>query len=70
MLEQGLKDQVRSLFEGLQSEYIFRAEVDAHCRTDVSVVPFKQIVVAIGEGSKAALSAFEDQLKDKLRQVS
>ncbi|MDP4272632.1 MAG: FAD-dependent oxidoreductase, partial [Bacteroidota bacterium] len=51
-------------------------EVDAHCRTnipgvyaagDVSVVPFKQIVIAMGEGSKAALSAFEDRLKDKLR---
>lgn len=51
-------------------------EVDAHCRTnipgvyaagDVSVVPFKQIVIAMGEGSKAALSAFEDKIKDKLR---
>ncbi len=46
--------------------------VDAHCRTsipgiyaagDVSVVPYKQIVIAMGEGSKAALSAFEDQIK-------
>ncbi len=49
--------------------------IDAHCRTnvpgvyaagDVSVVPFKQIVIAMGEGSKAALTAFEDKLKDKL----
>lgn len=47
-------------------------EVDAHCRTsvpgvyaagDVSVVPFKQIVIAMGEGAKAALSAFEDHIK-------
>ena len=47
-------------------------EVDASCRTsvpgiygagDVTVVPYKQIVVAMGEGSKAALSAFEDQIK-------
>ena len=47
-------------------------EIDAHCRTkkagiyaagDVSVVPYKQIVIAMGEGSKAALSAFEDQIK-------
>ena len=46
--------------------------VDAHCRTskpgiyaagDVSIVPYKQIVIAMGEGSKAALSAFEDQIK-------
>lgn len=49
--------------------------IDSNCRTnvpgvyaagDVSVVPFKQIVIAMGEGSKAALSAFEDKLKDKL----
>lgn len=49
--------------------------VDAHCRTnkagiyaagDVSVVPYKQIVIAMGEGSKAALSAFEDKIKGKL----
>jgi alkyl hydroperoxide reductase subunit F len=47
-------------------------EVDAHCRTnvpgvyaagDVTTVPFKQIVIAMGEGSKAALSAFEDNMK-------
>lgn len=43
--------------------------VDAGCRTnrpriyaagDVTTVPFKQIVVAMGEGAKAGLSAFED----------
>lgn len=47
-------------------------EVDAHCRTnipgiyaagDVTTVPYKQIVVAMGEGSKATLSAFEDDMK-------
>lgn len=46
--------------------------VDSHCRTnvagvyaagDVTTVPFKQIVVALGEGAKAALSAFEDSLR-------
>lgn len=50
--------------------------VDAHCRTDVAgiyaagdvtTVPFKQIVVAMGEGAKAALSAFEDRITDRLR---
>ncbi len=50
--------------------------VDAHCRTnvpgiyaagDVSVVPFKQIVIAMGEGAKAALTAFEDRIKGKLK---
>lgn len=49
--------------------------VDAGCRTnvpgvyaagDVTVVPFKQIVVAMGEGAKAALSAFEDRIRGKL----
>ena len=44
-------------------------EVDATCRTsqkgvyaagDVTTVPYKQIVVAKGEGAKAALSSFED----------
>lgn len=46
--------------------------IDAHCRTnipgiyaagDVTQVPFKQIVIAMGEGSKAALSSFEDSIK-------
>lgn len=50
-------------------------EVDAHCRTnipgvyaagDVTTVPFKQIIIAMGEGAKAALSAFEDKIKDQL----
>jgi NADH-dependent peroxiredoxin subunit F len=29
---------------------------------DVTTVPFKQIVIAMGEGAKAALSAFEDRI--------
>ena len=50
-------------------------EIDAHCRTsvpgiyaagDVTNVPYKQIVIAMGEGSKAALSAFEDRIKNRL----
>lgn len=45
--------------------------VDAKCRTnvkgiyaagDVTTVPYKQIVIAVGEGAKAGLSAFEDQM--------
>jgi alkyl hydroperoxide reductase subunit F len=47
-------------------------EVDAHGRTsvpgvfaagDVTTVPFKQIVIAAGEGSKAALSAFDHLIR-------
>jgi alkyl hydroperoxide reductase subunit F len=30
---------------------------------DVTTVPFKQIVVAIGDGAKAALTAFEDRMR-------
>ena len=49
--------------------------IDAHCRTnvpgiyaagDVSIVPYKQIVIAMGEGAKAALSAFDDTIKGQL----
>ncbi|CAK7065615.1 MAG: NADH dehydrogenase [Parabacteroides sp.] len=46
--------------------------IDAHCRTsvpgiyaagDVSTVPYKQIIIAMGEGAKAALSAFDDRVR-------
>lgn len=49
--------------------------IDAHCRTnvpgiyaagDVSTVPYKQIIIAMGEGAKAALSAFEDRMRGLL----
>ncbi|MCB0342252.1 MAG: alkyl hydroperoxide reductase subunit F [Pseudobdellovibrionaceae bacterium] len=45
--------------------------VDEKCRTnvegvyaagDVTTVPYKQIVISMGEGAKAALAAFEDQM--------
>ncbi len=47
-------------------------KTDGACRTslpgvyaagDVSDVPYKQIIIAMGEGAKAALSAFEDMVK-------
>lgn len=47
-------------------------QIDASCRTsvkgvyaagDASNVPFKQIVIAMGEGAKAALSAFDDRVR-------
>ncbi|MGA2447410.1 MAG: alkyl hydroperoxide reductase subunit F [Polyangiaceae bacterium] len=46
--------------------------IDERCRTnargiyaagDVTTVPFKQIVIAMGEGAKAALAAFEDRMR-------
>ncbi|MDR1200152.1 MAG: alkyl hydroperoxide reductase subunit F [Tannerellaceae bacterium] len=50
-------------------------EVDTHCRTnipgiyaagDVATTPYKQIIIAMGEGAKAALSAFEDRIRGVL----
>jgi len=47
-------------------------EVDMHCRTnvpgiyaagDVSTVPYKQIIISMGEGAKAALAAFDDRIR-------
>jgi len=46
--------------------------IDEKCRTsqpgiyaagDVSTVPFKQIIISMGEGAKAALTAFEDRIR-------
>jgi len=46
--------------------------IDAKCHTsvpgifaagDVTTVPFKQIIIASGEGSKAALSAFDHLIR-------
>lgn len=46
--------------------------IDSFCRTaipgvyaagDVTDVPYKQIVIAMGEGAKAALSAFDDRVR-------
>lgn len=61
------------VFAGLvETNRMGEIKIDAHCRTavpgiyaagDVSEVPFKQIVIAMGEGAKAALSAFDDQIK-------
>jgi alkyl hydroperoxide reductase subunit F len=51
-------------------------KIDHKCRTskkgiygagDVTNVPYKQIVVAIGEGAKAGLSVFEDFIKEDIK---
>lgn len=50
-------------------------KTDAFCRTsvsgvyaagDVTDVPYKQIIIAMGEGAKAALSAFDDRIRGVL----
>ncbi len=47
-------------------------EIDSYCSTnqpgiyaagDVTTVPYKQIIISMGEGAKAALKAFEDKIK-------
>jgi len=71
----GLKANSSVFTDVVETNRMGEIEIDASCRTkqpgiyaagDVSVVPYKQIVIAMGEGSKAALSAFEDQIKGKL----
>ena len=56
----------------LETTRIGEIVIDAHCRThipgvyaagDVSSVPYKQIIIAMGEGAKAALSAFDDKVR-------
>ena len=56
----------------LQTSPIGEIIIDSACRTniagvyaagDVSSVPYKQIIIAMGEGAKAALSAFDDRIR-------
>lgn len=71
----GLKSNSDVFKDMVDTNRMGEIDIDAHCRTkqagvyaagDVSVVPYKQIVIAMGEGSKAALSAFEDKIKNRL----
>ena len=48
---------------GLEFSTIVRTSLKGiYAAGDVTTVPYKQIVIAMGEGAKAALAAFEDQL--------
>ncbi len=69
----GLKPNSQVFADIVDTNRMGEIEIDHKCKTkvpgvyaagDVSVVPYKQIVIAMGEGSKAALSAFEDKIKD------
>lgn len=51
-------------------------ETDKYCRTnvpgiyaagDVATTPYKQIIIAMGDGAKAALSAFDDRIRGELK---
>ncbi len=61
------------IFEGLGKTQSGEIIIDSACRTslkgvyaagDVTNVPYKQIVIAMGEGAKAALSAFDDRIRE------
>ncbi len=61
--------------EVVETNRIGEIVVDANCRTnvpgvyaagDVSTVPYKQIIISMGEGAKAALSAFDDRIRGVL----
>lgn len=68
----GLSANSAPFRDQLDTTRIGEIVVDASCRTavkgvyaagDVSNVPYKQIVIAMGEGAKAALSAFDDVIR-------
>lgn len=53
--------------------------IDGHCRTnqpgiyaagDLTTVPYKQIIIAMGEGAKAGLSAFEDFARGNIQSLT
>ncbi|MBE6287262.1 MAG: alkyl hydroperoxide reductase subunit F [Mediterranea massiliensis] len=68
----GLAANSAPFSETLETTSIGEIKIDAACRTnlpgvyaagDVSSVPYKQIIIAMGEGAKAALSAFDDRTR-------
>ena len=68
----GLAPNTQAFAEELELSPRREIQVDRTCRTsvpgvygagDCTDVPYKQIVVAIGEGAKAALSAFDDRVR-------
>lgn len=71
----GLAPNTQQFGEMLEMTPRHEIKVDATCRTslrgvyaagDCTNVPYKQIVVAIGEGAKAALSAFDDRVRGNI----
>lgn len=68
----GLSPNSKFIADVVETNRMGEIKIDPNCRTsvpgiyaagDVSEVAYKQIIVAMGEGAKAALSAFEDQIK-------
>ena len=72
----GLKANSAPFSDIVETNKIGEIKIDEKCKTnipgiyaagDVSTVPYKQIIIAMGEGAKSALSAFEDSLKNQLK---
>ena len=68
----GLAANSKPFADQLETSPIGEIKIDERCRTsipgvyaagDVSTVPYKQIVIAMGEGAKAALTAFDDRIR-------
>jgi alkyl hydroperoxide reductase subunit F len=68
----GLKANSTVVKDLVKTNAIGEIEIDGHCRTnvpgiyaagDVSTVPYKQIIISMGEGAKAALTAFDDRIR-------
>ena len=68
----GLTANSKPFAEQLETNRMGEIVVDERCRTsiagvyaagDVSTVPYKQIIIAMGEGAKAALTAFDDRIR-------
>jgi alkyl hydroperoxide reductase subunit F len=68
----GLVPNSAAFKETVRTNRYGEIEIDARCRTDqpgiyaagdVTTVPYKQIIISMGEGAKAALSAFEDSIR-------
>ena len=68
----GLVANSQPFADQLQTTSIGEIVIDSHCRTsvpgvyaagDVSSVAFKQIIISMGEGAKAALAAFDDLIR-------
>lgn len=69
----GLVANSGSFKEYIKTNHAGEIEIDEHCRTnqkgiyaagDVTNIPYKQIMISMGEGAKAALSAFEDNMRN------
>lgn len=73
-VEIGLLPNSELVLDSLRTNRIGEIVVDSRCRTgasgvfacgDVTDVPYKQVIVAAGEGAKAALSAYEYIINQK-----